>query len=683
MRKMKILSVVLALVLTVSAFGAFTVFAKDKPSAEPETSTPGENTPTVDVVGAVADWKQYVSFGEEEPLTPAYKADKVEKLFEESNGKQMELIADFQEDGYVFVSTVTETEELVDLEAVEQIPELVKREIVFTWYDAETMKKVNEFTQVEVEFGGEVYKDYTKADQVEYLFNVKFGVLIFVKTTYVAKEDTDPVEYEAQTEYAAFLKDGTLLGGEWFAEEATFNVPENAPQHVEVTVGETVYVVEEGEVIATFKKGLQHDIPCYENANGVWFTQGDYTYFVNELPMQPIGVTGDLVLVVFPGVTIQVMDKNFNVVANYETTGDSVLGYGVLSNGNVVVSEMDYVHKDATDFDFKVQEEKVKVKNSIISVANGSVTALPSDFILQNVFTNATKDIATPMHLNTMSMVTGHAQVTDGYFLAEMQKVVDGELSRDKTFVVMKNDGALETELPTLAANQFGYMGYFNKETPVFATLSVGNVLRFFRVEQTGKVSLFFNMANSDVAGIEQITDDLLVYDDAIYMVNGGMAQDLSTYDRFEVHEDTVIAYRATDYTNAYNVVIYTESEDTFESFVNYKSLEGERSGDEIEYVEEGGVYVVNNFTFGEGLKAVMNKYGETVLSEGIVQADLTTYDDEGSIVYYDQLLELVNYYVFGETVVVHCRNVYEVSHHYGIGLYELPQDTDVYYVLK
>ncbi len=682
MRKMKILSVILSLVLTISAFGAFSVFAKDMKPAGPESSESGE-TPTVDVSGAATEWKQYVSFGEEEALTPAYKAEDVEKLWEETNGKQIDVYAHYQGEGYLFVNTVTETEAVVDLEAVELIPELVKRETAIAWYNAETLEKVKEFTQVEVEFGGKVYEEYTKADQVEYRFDIVNGVLLVAKRTFVAVEDTDPVEYEMQTECAAFLKDGTLLGEEWFAQLPEFNTPDNASQHVEVTVGETVYVLKAGEVIATFKKGLQHDIPCYDNANGVWFTQGDYTYFVNELPMQPIGVTGDLVLVVFPGVTIQVMDKNFNVVANYETTGDSVLGYGVLSNGNIVVSEMDYVHKDATDFDLKVQEEKVKIKNSIISVANGSVTALSSDFILQNVFTNATKDIATPMHLNTMSMVTGHAQVAEGFFLAEMQKVVDGELSRDKSFVVMNNDGTLKAELPTLAANQFGYMGYFNKETPVFATLSVGNVLRFYRVEKTGKVSLFFNLADRDVAEIQQVTDDLLVYQDAIYMVNGGMAQDLSTYDRFEVHEDTVIAYRATDYTNAYNVVIYTESEDTFESFVNYKYLDGERSGDEIEYVEEGGVYVVNNFTFGEGLKAVINKYGETVLSEGIVYANLTTYDDEGAPVYYDQSLELVEYYVFGDTVVVHCRNEYEVFSHYGTGLYELPQETDVYYVLK
>ena len=685
MKKTKFISLVLALLMTASGVGTYTAVADGKPGkpagteSTDSTGAPEQQLP-VSLADSVQQWKKYVSFGEEEPMTKAYTAQDVTQLWGETNGNQITMDSSNQNQGYLFTATKTETTKLDETAVDPALAEvLVEERTVISWYNAETLEKVKDFTQVKVEFNGTIDADYQKDQQVEYTYYVQNGILFVTQTTYEAIPETEPVEYQAVSKRAVFTKDGTQLNGEWSDEtEVSWNYPGNAPQHVELTVDETVYVLKDGDIIATFAKGLQHDLPCYDNAGGTVLTQGDYTYFIDELPMQPIGVTGDLVLVVFPGVSLQVMDKNHNAVATYETEGESIMGYGVLDNGNVVISQLDYVHEDATDFDFKNDDAKVKIKNVIVSVADGSVTELQDKFILSNVLTNATKDIATPMHQNTMSNVAGHAQIKEGVFLAEVQKVVDGELSREKTFVVMKNDGTLETELPQLNPSQFGYMGFFNKETPIFATTTVGNLLRFYTVDAYGKASLFFNMANNDVRNIKQITDEIIVYKDAIYTIDGKKAYDLSTVASYEVYEDTVLV---SEYGYGYTIVTEKVGDDYWDdSLVDTNSFY--TNGNDIAFDEEAGVYKLSSSM--DSFVGIANKYGEIVIEESMEYRYGYVEDAQGRIVTYDMQVELVDYYVFGDTIMVHCHKSYEETDtYYGEGGYELPNDTDVYYVLK
>lgn len=356
---------------------------------------------------------------------------------------------------------------------------------------------------------------YAADGLVEYTFGYFIGTE-FVKVTarelvlIEAEEGTDAPDptlrasYEEKVTYSYYFGDGSTFV-ENLENELSYRPVSNASAALAgrylLDSDDKTYLIERGEVIAVFELGMEYNVPVYDDGYTLG-NENDYTYFVangfnyliHEEPVEQMMI-GDLVGYRIPGVTITVMDEDFNVVNSYKSSSYSVVGYAVLDNGNVYVCEYELLSPDAAEYDILSGDEKLGVVHKLINAKDGTISELELGYTVQKLFNETTKSIKSYTGLTTLvgnGFDLYSTTVKNGYTLATINKYEGGLLDGNSVYAILDNNLAVVAELPNILPDQVFYPGMFGDDVVLVETLTVGNKMISYAVNtKTGTASLF------------------------------------------------------------------------------------------------------------------------------------------------------------------------------------------------
>ena len=359
------------------------------------------------------------------------------------------------------------------------------------------------------------------------------GIYEVVKTVWVLNEDaaaepeaTDPeaylfevANYQTVSTYSYYRADGTAIYEDLDVRAQVSNPANSAAIGKRFLIDiadKTLLVDNEGNLIKAFNLGREYDIPVFDE-NSVdstdgyaFFAQGDYYYTVSEATPQYTPV-GELYMYVVPGMTIEVMDKEYNTLAAYTARCYHVSGYAILPNGNIYVCEYIQLPGDAETFDIQIGEEKFDIVNKIIDIETKSEKTVDVSFVAQKLFNNTTKSIKTFTNMATLNSTSLSSQsslyscnIKDGYMLAEIQNFAEGSLDTKASFVVLDSNLNVVENLPSIIPNQLGYASFIDASTLLVSTRSAGEKLVNYTIDTaSGKANLFAH----DYTVVKKIND--------------------------------------------------------------------------------------------------------------------------------------------------------------------------------
>ena len=202
-----------------------------------------------------------------------------------------------------------------------------------------------------------------------------------------------------------------------------------------VKVGEKVYLISYGEILATFDRGEEHPIQ-YTNTE-----YGSYKYYI------PNGLHTE---------TIYIVDSNEHVTARYKMKdGYDLSNATVLENGDVLVQYLSQCTEDEALYTFETVNFETtyppKTNDNlkwiacyeIIDAETGEVTDVPVTFKIANLITPASKE-------------DKNVSLKGEYQYAEINKIVDGKLSQKTVPVILDNEMNVVEELTPFIKNQSG-----------------------------------------------------------------------------------------------------------------------------------------------------------------------------------------------------------------------------------
>ena len=377
-------------------------------------------------------------------------------------------------------------------------------------------------------------KDYQVEYKIDYL-----GLLVRVEKTNYKLKDAIPSDvpgeppiafdatlvssYEAVKTYTYYnAKTGEVFLENLSVEEnQTINFRGNLVDALDKT-----YLFVNGEVAREFVLNMEYELPIFSKDNQqtsignydeyVYFEQGEYGYRIDETSPLVGQQIGDLTMVLFPGLSVRVY-KDYEMVAMYETEAYHIAGYAVLPNGNVYICEYKLLDDDATNYDFKIEDFKLKVVHSVLDVTTGIITEKDNKFVATKLYSNVTDQIETTLNKNTVLLdpttsIEGMT-VKDGYILAEVQNYKNGILEGNTEFVVL-NAETLEkvASLPKIVPGQFGYLGFVSENEMLLNTRTVDNkIIRYTANTVDGDLELFTK------GNVITLANDAFVYDNKIY----------------------------------------------------------------------------------------------------------------------------------------------------------------------
>ncbi len=502
MNKRSKLALVLAFLLSATtvftACGDSLTSSDSWSSSDSDYKTPGqlEQEANASYSDKIDEWGRYIECEESEEV-PNYSLTELTQM--DTNTVKTEITVS----GGVYVKTKTETvwKDIVLIEGEDPVEMVALKNITQSVYNLETGEKImSDFKGKTVQFNGVIVDadNYLKSDQIEYTVNASFkdGIIEVKKTTYVLREGAEDEtllgNYEAVVTYSYYDKNGTEL-----AKDLDNKGVVDSSDSRYVTIGDYTYLVEDGEIIVKVNKGEEHKIPTYSGGvEYAYVKEGDYGYCVREDEMLYMPM-GELTAFMLPGMEIQVTNKQYDIVAEYQTDCYAVKGYAILPSGNVYICELDLLDSNATEYDFVVQDMKFNVLHTVVEVTTGKTSVLEKDYAVSTVYNNTTNVLETGINLATMSNVYGEIKMKEGYMLAEIQKFAEGSLSPDTVKVVLDENLNIVAELPNIIPNQFGYAGFIDEDRMLIATKAVGtlpdqNVLIYYTANvETGDLNLF------------------------------------------------------------------------------------------------------------------------------------------------------------------------------------------------
>lgn len=588
----------------------------------------GENPEvSIDYKTRVEAWEEYIEYDAE-----AFKTAKPVQVKEISKVTDGNSSTSYYDGIYLQTTTTNKITKINEVSINENTEKLYKQEdtISYTIYNSETEEKIATYIGKQVfvdEVEGEepnqtvVTKEDLSVHTTYQLSSITNGIFYVTKNTYKAEkeEGSEITTYKSVVEYRYFDINNNELS-KW-EEKLDHNVYSGANENQKyATVLDKTYVLNDGEIVATFEKGFELSIPYYNGAIEI----GDYAYVVNEKPLQAIGGSGDLTLVACPGSSIKVIDKNYNIVVDYETTADVVLGFGIMSDGNVMLSQYSFVDTKATEFDAEANGIKYDIKNVIIDVKTGVATEVANtNYIISSVYTNATELLASGNMYNpnlsdgTMSLIAGGAKIKDGYFLANVQKVNEKTLSNERVIAVLNNKLEIVKELPNVIENQFGYAGFSSEEGLSVKTLTAGDKLIDYYVSTNNYEVNMYMKADYKIKGG-------FIANKKVYNNNYVELLDLQRYEGdYTIVEDVLLIkdYREDDYKDdeyEYTVAVYVSGSSLHiteidADYVGYDSdIEDEEINDSV--ITAGSLIIYRNHESQYGMR-IYDRYGKSLFS--------------------------------------------------------------------
>ncbi len=358
-----------------------------------------------------------------------------------------------------------------------------------------------------------ILSDSDYAKNVTYTIDLHFirGMYEVKRESYVdvSEDGADEPVYELKTQYNYYTSNGMAIATN-LDEPATVYAPQNdidMQNQSLVYVADKTYVLstDDGSILAVFERAHEYSIPNFDygafTPGAYAFVKyGEYTYMFDE-EEYTLTQIGDFTMFTVPGMSVTVFDKDYNVCATYKTNSYATMGYSILSNGDVYVSEYELLSKNATEYDLEMQEEKFNVLHTVLKIETGEIKRLDKDYMVSKPLNNTTKDIKS--FLSTISVTnspTGiNSLVKDGYILAEVQKIKGKALSNDVIFAVIDEKTLdIVAELPTVVPNQFGYVGFIDQKTMLITAKSAGDHSIFYTASLTDyEVDLFIKNTES------------------------------------------------------------------------------------------------------------------------------------------------------------------------------------------
>lgn len=657
----------------------------DNPPSEP-TAIELETQANAVYKEKIAKWTEYVSYSEPEDVK------KLNKTLLDNNQEDSDRELNFRTANGLY-SKVEASITREDIGLLDNV--ITSRAYNYDIYSAKLDKVIYESSGFAPAFGSDyraLNSEYLKSDERVETLNIDFanGIFEIISTSYQLKEDEFLDEdlstnYEAIVTYSYYDKAGTALA-EDLAERAIIRL---ASGYQLIDIGESTYALANGEIIKKFPLHQEVAIPLYTNASTTpipglnlsydsygYFTQGDYNYCITEEQFQSVQVSQDFSMIRVPGVTFEVTNKNYDIVVKYETTGYTVMGYAVLENGNIYVCEYDMLPADAQSFDVKMGDVKMNVYHRVIDVATANVTTLDRNYVIQKIYNEATPEINTFLNAITLSEVYGDVNLKEGHLLAQVQKFDNGSVEQDTTTVVLNANLEIVAELPNIVENQFGYVGFLDKDVILLNTKTLDDTLVHYTADvKTGDLELYFrNVASSSIKKI----DGGFIYNSKVYNYDLEEIEDLSDYDSIRVNGNLVYLSK----------VVY-EFENERKQYCYVGQMNASTGDFEITSVGNGVNSVVNDYYIrSDG--DIYDAYGNSLFTSDSYYE--TEYDNDTSEYKYIDYTVYVSYSI---TTISQEEGVYLVTetsewdetYRYGYGI-ESPETKDGnvyyrYYILK
>ncbi len=428
----------------------------------------------------------------------------------------------------------------------------------YSIYDAEADTLVLELSSLEYYALNDQLLDRTKkkSDEVEYQILAMGieGLIIVQKTTYQLRKAEEPEEgeeaeivdpalvsnYEEVITWSIYDKHGKVLHQDLPIDEVEFEQREVSEMdewktQKLVSIADKTYLIHDGEIIRTFERGTQYDVPEYLSANqSAYFQYGNYGYYVVEGQPEVMQI-GDFYMARVPSVSFEIINADKELVWKYDTKSYHVAGYSVLSDGDIYLCEYKMLDATATDYDIENQGMKFEVLHSRIDVETGEVTKLEKEFVVSKIYNNVTPEMDTLLNNATTAEVLGNCTVKDGYMLAQIQIYTDGVLDSNSLVVVLDEEMNVVATLPKILENQFGYVGFLDSDTMLVNTITTDNKSIYYMANTaTGDVELYFN-ANTQ-QGIQYIKGGF-IYRNKIYDYDWNVVYDMTNdYEEYRTY---------------------------------------------------------------------------------------------------------------------------------------------------
>lgn len=338
------------------------------------------------------------------------------------------------------------------------------------------------------------------------ILEVKRGDLTNIGT------DEAPV-YEYKYTYSYYSQDGACLARDLEESSATaIGTPSGADL---VTINDKCYFCRDEEVLHTFNKGEERDIPSMN------LEYGDYKYKFNS----DSGV-------------MTVFDSEYNVVGSVNIpvpsgsgSGSGMFDIDVLDNGDIYVQTIS--EGDDNNYDFETQSGyKVKVDQLIFHVDTMTTEKIDNvKFAIMDMMTKATGDFE---RYSFKLKEENECQLVAAYKIDENKQI-----SNEISFLIVDNSLGIIAELPNIIKNQTGFEGFISETQLVVVASNYNGQKDISYVVDTvdATVSLYVNTSHSSY---EKVNGGF-IYDDILYNDSMQELADLRYVDEYEVKDGNIV----------------------------------------------------------------------------------------------------------------------------------------------
>lgn len=467
-------------------------------------------------------------------------------------------------------------------------------------------------------------------------------------------------------------------------------------------VDQYTYATEDGEIIRRFALGMELPFPTFGASSETYdyISSGDYHYLITERPLQYVKM-GDALGFILPGMSVQILNKEYSIVGEYVSDSYSIMGYSVLPNGDFYICEYEELESNATEYDILMNGQKLDVLHTVISATTGAVTTAEKDFVAQFVYTEPMYDVNTAFQMQGKARFPGVCAMKGDYMLASVQKFSDGVLGSDSVIAVLNGSLEIVAELPKIVPNQFGYIGFLNADQAIIASqvqsnVSIPTVERgcvYYAVDtKTGDLELYYHDKDSVT-----VIDGGYIYEGVVYDYNWKELYTFADNESFRILDGHLLITRqGSDGVYYYNGYIaektnsddgYGDDEQPTQKVYEFKKLalaDGYRSPST--YCDHRFFSVKDSYS---NERTIYNLSGEVVLrfEEGESRSFYESTDSSSYSIY----RETRSYNIFELTEGVYCIEVYTVWERTGYYGYESASDVPYpeqfsgysYYIIK
>lgn len=410
------------------------------------------------------------------------------------------------------------------------------------------------------------------------------GFFKVIEGTYKNFGTEEEPDYQYEYTYSYFDANGTKVAGD--LKEPSDSVQTTSSGAEIVTICDKCYLCRDSQIVYTFDKGQERDIPnITPNAR---FDRDDYRYYASYN-------------------RLTVFDNKYNVVCSVKLDNEHDLSkWWVLDSGDVLIQYADYDRADG--------DGKIILQHIIAHVDDGKIEEIENpEYYITDVVTQYNRNYT--------------YKIKDG---KECQLVsareINSECDDDIKYLIMDNSLKTVAELPSIIKNQVEFDGFIsqNKMIITAANYDGSQDISYAVDTNNSTVSLYIDRSSSQYEEVE----GGFIYNGILYDTNMNTLCDLRYVEGYSVWNGKVIAVREkllnendimTDddesdtVIHKYSTSIYYISNGRVQkNFVCYDTAGWQRNGQLI-LVSDNNDYEYNR---------VYNCYGEYLVSADSVSVD-------------------------------------------------------------